>query len=229
MIQAEADGAIAEEGVVLLREQMRLRRDRLVAAEVEGADRDRRGRQRLGEAAIGGVLLLLRRHVGRGEVEKLGAEQADAVRRVILHQVRLLDFLDVGAQRQLKPVQGHRGQTVRVEKLLLQRALPPLDLPVAKERALGRVENHQALVAVDEDVVARLHLRGEIAQPDHGGDLHRARHDDGVARLAARISHHPQRRRTVQPGRVRRRNVVRHHNAFVGELREPLRSAAANF
>ncbi len=226
MIQAETDGAVAEEGVVLLREKVGLRGDGLVAAEVEGADRHRRGRERGHQLAVGRVLLLLGRHGVGAEIEKFGAVEAHAVGVMVLHERRLVWLFHVGPQDERHAVERDGRQPRGLEQALLLRALLALDLAVAEKRGLGRIQDDHALVTIDKQGIAGAHLGGEIAQADHGGDLHRARHDDGVAGLAARVGADAERGRAVQAGGVRGRDVVGHHDTLVHQPAESLRGVA---
>ena len=71
-----------------------------------------------------------------------------------------------------------------------------------------------------------VHLRTEAAGTDHRGDLHRARHDHRMARLAPRVRNDRQRMTPVDAGRIRRGNVVRHDDPLVDEPRKVFRGLA---
>src|SRR2546423_6244065 len=55
------------------------------------------------------------------------------------------------------------------------------------ERLRRRIENEQAVVAVEQDFAAALELLAGVVQSDDGGNVQRARHDRGVRSAAPQI------------------------------------------
>jgi hypothetical protein len=92
MLEAEPKAAQAQEGVALVREADP--GQRLVAADVEGADDRGLAVQAVEQAGIGPVLLLLVRQPQAAEEEELGPHQPDTVgggQQLVAHSIRAVD------------------------------------------------------------------------------------------------------------------------------------------
>ena len=62
-----------------------------------------------------------------------------------------------------------------------------LQFAVFPEGLVVRIEDQQAVVAVEQHVLAALERLADVVQADHGGDVHRARHDGRVRGAAADV------------------------------------------
>jgi len=95
-----------------------------------------------------------------------------------------------------------------------------LDLAVAEERLLGRIDDDDAVVAVDDQLVAGFDPLGQVAHRDDGGHLHGAGDHDGVARLAPGIGDDRERRTAVDARGIGGRKVVGHHDPLFRQAAE---------
>ena len=108
VVQAHADGAVAEEGVALRVDGLGL--GVFVGAEIEGADDQRAVLEAKQGIGVGAVMLLLAGFVVAGEVEEFGAVQADALGAAAKGIVDLGGEFDVGHEADEMPVEGLGGQ-----------------------------------------------------------------------------------------------------------------------
>ena len=143
--------------------------------------------QAAGDLLVDARLLVLGGQAAAGQVEVLGAEEADAVGAVLQDGVDIARRLDVGGEQHAVAVGGF-GR-LEAEGGEAGADVPPglLDLPVALEGEGRGMQDEDALVAVDEDGVAGLHPGAHVVQAHHGGDLQRAGHDGGVRGGAAEV------------------------------------------
>ena len=155
--------------------------ERLVVADVEGADGDRPGRHRLDHRAVGLVLLVL---VGQGvaaDEQELGTVQADAVGVGGLDCGQVLGAFDVGEQVDGLAVEGGGAgvaQAVELGALDFQLAAAQ---PVLLDDLLARGDDDHAAGAVDDDELVVLEQVAHVVQADHRRDLEAAGDDRGVA------------------------------------------------
>ena len=110
--QADADGAVAQCGVVLV-VQLHVIHG-LVCADVAGADDHLAGRKALQHLLIGLELVVLRREVLAVEVDELGAEEADAAGVVLLHRPHIAHAADVGKDVDGPAVKGGVGLALQL-------------------------------------------------------------------------------------------------------------------
>ena len=184
-LEAETDGAPAEEGVELLGHVEGAHE--LVAAQVEGADDDAVRHGALGDGAIGLVLLLLTGEVGFVEVEEFRAIQADALGAVLLDGVHVAGEFDVRAEDDVAAVERGGGGLAEVGELLLDGGLADLQFAVFPQGLVAGVDDDDAVVAVEQHMVAGAELVADVVEADDGGDVQRPRHDGGVGGLAADV------------------------------------------
>ena len=146
-----------------------------------GPHDDRLAFHRLGHLGIGGELLFLGRLVVAGEEQKLGAIEADAVGAAF---VALLDFVgELDVAQELNPHAVERlGRQVaeRFELAGLRTLLVDL-VAIAGDRLLVRMQDHQALVAVDDHRLAAGNFRQERSGADDGRNAERLGDDRRVA------------------------------------------------
>ena len=178
-----ADRAEAEEGVAFLGEVQV--RDRLVAADIEGADDHR---ARAGQACRRGEdlgLLVLGGRLRAVHEQQLGAEEADAFGARGERVLHLGERRDVGADLDA-PAVGRRG-------VAGGRALDPLPdrpqrgaLRVVELRHRGRgIGDHQAPLAVDDDLLPVPQGADSVGDADDAGDAEGTGEDHGVRGGAA--------------------------------------------
>ena len=176
--EREPDRAQAQLRVVLVRQ--REIRHLLVTAEIERADRHGPRREQRGDALVELLLLLLLGEAAVRDREHLGAEQAHALRAVLLDQPQIRDEAAVRGERDAPAVArlgGQRAQRVEV----LGGDLEPLAraLIFGDEPLVGRQE-HRALATVDDRELAGPDRRDQAGYAGHRGDLERAREDRAV-------------------------------------------------
>ena len=140
------------------------------------------------------------------------------MRKIFLRERDLFHFFEVRLQADAHTVERHRRLAIGFKQAVFKRFLLRLNFTVAEQRLLRGVDDHEAIVAIDEDPITGLHPLGEIAHPDDGRHLHGTRDDHRVAGLAARVHHDAERRTAIDARRVRRREIVRHDDAFFREL-----------
>ena len=92
------------------------------------------------------------------------------------------------------------------------------ELAVLEERLVGRVDDQDAVEAIQQGVLAALQLAAGVLQADHGGDAQRARHDGGVRGLAADVGGEAQHVALVQLRGVGGRQVVADDDARLLEV-----------
>ncbi len=177
--QRVAHRAQAERGVGLL---ARLRAvERLVGADVEGADGDRLAGQGLDHRAVGFVLLFLVGQRVAADEEELGAVEPDAVGVGGLDRGQVLGPLDVGEQVDLLAVErGGAGVAQAVELGALDLELAAAQAVFLDDLLVGGDDDHAA-GAVDDDELVVLEQVAHMVQADNRGDLEAARDDRGVA------------------------------------------------
>ena len=158
----------AEEGVQLGR-HLHVGQE-LVAAQIQRADDHRQRFQGGSGFAIGLVLLLFARQMLAVQEQVLGAEQAHALRAVGLDLLGIGGLLDVGVEQDAMPVQRDGGLGQEVAQPLLQGRLPEDELAVFVQRLVGRIDDEDAVEAIEQRVLAALHLPADVLQPHHRRD-----------------------------------------------------------
>jgi len=189
-LEAEPDGAPAEKGVHLARDiQVR---EKLIAAEIEGADGDRVRLEPRGDGVVGLVLLFLRGQRVLVDEKIFGAEKADAIGAVIDDALGVGGLLDVGGEDDAMAVERDGGHALHLAELFLEGDLAADDLAVFKKGLVGGVDDDDAVIAVQQGVLAVLEDLAEVLEADDGGDLHGTGHDRGVRGLAADVGGEPE-------------------------------------
>ncbi len=219
VVQAHADRAVAQERVALGTGGLAL--GVLVRAQVEGAEDQRLALEPPQGFGGGLVVILLRRLTGlTGEVKELGAVEADALCAAIDGLVDALGDLDVGHERHLVPVERAPGHVEELGELGLDDDAPFLGLAVLDELFLVGVDDHDAVVAVDDDQVAGVDLAGDVSQPDDGGDTHGASDDGGVTGSPADVGGEALHVGAVQGRGLRGEQVVGDDHDVAAQVRE---------
>ena len=213
--QADADGAVAQGGVLLVVQLHII--DGLVRADVAGADDDLLGGQGLHHLLVGLELVLLGGVVLAVQVDELGAEQAHAAGVVLLDRAHVPDAADVGVDVDGGAVQGGVGLALQ----LLQQGLFLLILLLALLQGLeqvgGGVHIDAGVVAVDDRHLA-VPVVADLLALDQGGDVHAAGQDGGVAVGAALPGDEAQQQALVQPDRLGGGQVLGHQDGGLGAL-----------
>ena len=110
------------------------------------------------------------------------------------HRVGLLWYLDIGHKTYELAVAGLRRELIQGQQL----GFTSMPLAIGREipalRLLVGLDDDDALIAVDDHVVAGAHLFGDIRETEDRRDFKRPRKDSGVRCLAAFVhgdcSHH---------------------------------------
>ncbi len=168
VVQAHADGAVAEEGIALGVGGLGLRV--FVGAEIERADDQRAALQAPQRVGIGAVMLFLAGLVIAGEIEKFGAIEADAFSAAAKGVVDLGGEFDIGLQADDMPVEGLRGQILQRGAVRFRAARRRLSaLAIFGQCSLVGVDDDDAVIAVDDDGVAAGDFGGDVPRPTTAG------------------------------------------------------------
>ena len=201
----EPDGTHAEERVRLVRD--RNVGQRLVAADVGQAHDDRCVPRRAEHLLVGRGLLLDRRRRSTPREGELGPEEADALGTGGERRLGLGRLGDVRGADDTMPV--GRGERARGEGRVLL-ASPRRVARRTFQAGTGagvRVEDGEARVAVDGELVRLRRAGHEIGDPDHGGDAQRAGQDGRVRGARAALERDAREVRAVELDGDRRRQV----------------------
>src|SRR5690606_9942940 len=206
-IEAEADRAPPEERV-LLRRHLEEERE-FVPAEVERADVDSLVWERLGDLAVGLVLLLLLGLRAAPDDEELGAEEADAHRAVRAGNADLARKVDVGAQEDGLAIRSDGLEVREEDQLLLPLAYADVALAVDALLQLRGLDDHPPGPGVQHQLLAVLDDARDVAEADDGGQADRAGEDGRVGGAAAGVGRDAENLVPVEPHGERRREVAR--------------------
>ncbi len=204
--EAVADGAVAEEGIALGDVDAGL--GVFVGAEVDGADGERAAGGERDAAGVGLVVIFLGGLGGAGEVEELGAIEADALAPGVDDLVDFLGELNVAEDLDARAVDGDGGELAQIgEREPEVPRLLDLELVVG-ELLWGWIEDDDAAVAVEDRGQAVGRGGGEVLAPDDGGDSQGACDDGGVAGAPAQVGGKADDARAIKAGGLRRREVA---------------------
>ena len=198
----------------------------LVGPEVERADHDRLLAHRLNDAGIGLEVDVFGRLDVGAEVEEFGAVEPDAVGAAIDAMVDFVRKLDIAQQLDADAIERFGRQIA--ERL----ELAGLDagffgpVAIAGQRLFVGLENHQALVAVDDRQFAAGDVGQERAGADDGGDFQGLGDDRRVAARPADLGHETADEAAVEIGRFARREVMSQDEHGRGKVRDPFAAAA---
>ena len=213
--QADADGAVAQGGVVLMVELHVI--DGLVGTDVTGADDDLLGGQALHHLLVGFELVVLGGEVLAVQVDEFGAEQAHAAGVVLLHGTHIAHAADVGEDVDGLAVQrgvglalelGEEGELLLVFLLTLGQALQQIG---------GGVYIHAGVVAVHHGHLA-VPVVLDLLALDQSGDVHAAGQNGGVAVGAALAGDEAQQQALVHPDRLGGGQILGHEDAWLCAL-----------
>ena len=218
MLHAKPNRPEAHERVGLLGKQIGITRHRFIPAEIQRANHHGQRRHAFSEGLVGDELLLFSRNPRRVQIKIFGAKQPDALRKIFLRKRDFFHFFEVRLQADAHTVQRDRRLAVGLKQAVLKRFFLRLNFTVAEQRLLRGIDDHDPIIAIDQDPIACFHALGEIAHPHDRRHLHRTRNDHRVAGLTARVHHDAERRTAVDARRVRRREIIRHDDAFFSEL-----------
>ena len=213
--QADADGAVAQRGVVLV-VQLHVVHG-LVRADITGAHDHLFGSQALQHLLVGLELVFLGGVIRAVQVDEFGAEQAHAARVVLLDRAHIAHAADVGKDLHGLAVQrgvglalelGQQGQLLLVLLLAFFQALQQIG---------GGVHIHAGVVAIHHSHLA-VPIFLDLLALDQGGDVHAAGQNGGVAVGAALPGDEAQQQALVHPHRLRGCQILRHQNAGLRAL-----------
>ena len=181
VVEGDADAAPAEERVRLLDGKVR---QRLVPADVEGAHGDGFWRAGVELLAVDfGLLLLAGKALGEEEGH-FGAEQPDAFGALVERAQHIGHQAGVHLQRHPVAVGGFAGQIPQAGEIPVQFLLLADRGAELLKQVAGRVGDHLALVAIDDELLAVELVKGQINRAHDRGRAHGAREnrDMGIAR-----------------------------------------------
>jgi len=184
-LEAVADGAEAEEGVALGLIELGL--GVFVGAEVDGADDEWASGGELDRLAVGVVVVLFGGLFGAGEVEVLGAVEADTIGAAFDGDGDLFGELDVGEQGDGGAVGGDAGELDELGEGELGGGALLDSAAIFGESGFIGVDDDDAVLSVDDDRGLVGGDIGEVTDADDGGDSQRAGEDRGVAGFAAEV------------------------------------------
>ena len=171
----------------------------------------------LRDLPISRVLFLLGRQGRAVEIEKFGSEQADPFRTIPRCQFCVIRDFDVGGKHDMPAItRGRFGFAQSGERFGHQHLLM-LQLSVMPERLLRRVENEQAVVTVEQNVLTSLEFLGDIMQSDYRWNSERSSHDGGVRCSAPEVCGQTKHVTPVHRRGIGRGQVVRHQNVSLGD------------
>lgn len=185
------------------------RLERFIGADVDRADRHQHALHPLDGPLVRGELLLLFRHLLLMHEQELGAEQADADRAGLDGRLRVVGQLDVRVQLDLRAAQRLRRRELQALQLALLQQLLGLAVRIFLEDDRRRIDDHDALVAVDDDQVVLADQRARVLHADRGRNAETARDDRRVRRAPAEIGDERLERLRLELHHVGRRDVVR--------------------
>ena len=226
VLQAEADRPEAQKRIGLVVGQPGNALQRFVAAQVERANDHGVGRKGRDDRPVARKLLVFAGQSRGIQVEILRAKESNSLRLRVPHRAVLLHLFQVRQQDDVHAVQRFRRQAAGGLKARLEALLLGLNPAIAEQRLLGGIDDHHPFITVDQHPVAAADPRREIPDSDHRRNLQRARHDDGMARLAADVGNDGQGRAAVDPGGIGRRDVVGDHHAFLSQFAQMMRRLA---
>ena len=137
-----------------------------------------------------------------------------------LHAGHVLGQFDVGRQDHVPAVPGGGGRFAQVRQPGLDPGAAAGEFVVFAPGLLVGVEHQQAVVAVEQHLVAGFQLAHDVRQADQGGDAEGARHDGRVRGAAADLRRETQDVLAVELRRVGGRDVVGDEDVREVELRE---------
>ena len=184
-----------------------------------------RSAQRTGDCRVGVDLLLLGRFLVAGQEQEFGAIQADAVRSALLALLHFVGKLDVAQQLDPRTVGRLRRQVAQLFELGGQRTVLHDFVPIAGQRLLVRVQNHQPLKAVDDRVFTARDVGQKRPDAHHRGNPQRFGDNRRVAARPADLRDKTADVLRIQIRRFTRREIVGQHQHFgidVGQLFAPL-------
>ena len=174
--------------------------------------------------AEGSILLVLGRQVVAVHEQELAAQQADALGAHGIHRVQLAGQFHVGLQADRDAVAGDRGPVLEGSQRTPPASVGRVRAAIAGQRRVIGVDGDQALVAVDNDDVARADGANQPPGAQHGGQAERARHDGGVALPPAQGRGEAADDARVHQGDIGRAELVGDDDRALGDRRErPIR------
>ncbi len=191
--------------------------DRLVGADIAGADDNQFWRKRLDDALVCLELFILRRFFGAAEIDKLRAEETDALGVVLLHGTDILRTADVRKNLDCPAVDGGVGLALEFLKKSLFLEVLVVFCGECVDEVLRRLYVNTGIVAVEN---------GELAVPavvdlfalDESWRVHGAGEDSRVAVRRALACDHAEKLGLVELDGVGRRKVFGDENTRLSSL-----------
>ena len=183
---------------------------RLVGTDIDRANRHRQALHGLDGTAIGVVLLFFVGQVVNAtpHEKELAAKQPDAHRTSLQRGIGIFGHFNVGKQLDAFAIQrDRRGVAQASQPAALHLALA-LAETVFLQHDGGRIDDDQAGIAIDDDVVVLADQVAGLARTHHGRNVHAAGHDGGVGCLAAHIGNKALEHAALEIEHVGGRNVA---------------------
>ena len=147
--------------------------------------------------------------------QELGAEQADAGRARIDRRARVFRQFDVRAQLDARAAQRLRGRKFQPLQLALLERLLALPVRILFQHDRRGIDDHDAVIAVDDDQVVLADQRARVLHADRRRNAETARDDRRMRGASAEIGDEALKRLRLELHHVGRRDVVRDHDHFV--------------
>ena len=157
-------------------------------------------------------MIFLRRLAGAGEIKKFGAVEADAIAPPRQALLRLAGEFNVAGKLDAHAVEGFGREIAEFAQLGGHRLCCFHLQPIAGDRLLVRLQDHDPLIAVENHRFATGDIGQKRPQSHHGRNLEPFGDDGSVAARAAQLGGKPLHKPPVEIGRFARREVVGQHH-----------------
>jgi len=209
VVQAETNGAPAEERIELVAGIDRSRRE-LITAKVERANNERIGSDALRDFSIFFVLKVLAWERAPVQIKKLGAIKSDPFGTVGRDRFDVAGQCDIGREDNVPPISRDRFRFAQLAQLRRNLDSARLNFAIVGQRLRFRIDNEQPVGAIDQHVPAGLQSVRDIVQTDDRWNAKGTRDNGRVRRATAKISRDPQHVFSIHHRRVGWREIVRH-------------------
>ena len=169
----------------------------------------------LRDVPIDFVLFLLGRERGPVQIKKLRPVKPDPFRAVLQHRLDIRRHFNISRQNDVAAIARGRFRFAQFAELLRHPLLAMFQFAVMPKRIRRRIQNQNAVVAIEQDFLPALQLLRRIVQTDDRRNPHRSRHDRGVRSAATEVGRKREHPRAIHRRRVRGRNVMRHQNVLL--------------
>ena len=211
VLQTETNGAPAEERIQLIA-HIDCADGKFVATEIEGANDERVWFDLLSDFSIRFVLLLFARQRIAIHEKKFSPVKSDSFGAVFRDRLNVARKLDIRRKNNMAPVAGGRCGLAKSSQFFRDQAFSKLNLAVVRKCFRRWIDNQQAGVAVEQDVLTSFKFFGGVVQTNDCRNVERPRDDRGVRRATSQISRDAEHELTIHRCRVRWCEIVRDQN-----------------